>query len=159
ADAQRYAPFPLDQFQPKRMLGAGGFGAVFLCQDRYMQADVVVKSLHHTDMVRSADEAFAEARVLRQLSQAFRGSVEKLQARLPALLKKAANPRIDEGWPGWNARLARLRAEAKKPAQMTVALLGTMGSGKSTLINTLVGAEVLATKGAGEACTAVPCEL
>jgi len=64
--------------------------------------------------------------------KAFRDSVEQLQTRLPDLLKKAANPRLDEGWPGWNTRLTSLRSEAEKPAQMTVALLGTMGSGKST---------------------------
>jgi len=91
--------------------------------------------------------------------QAFCGFVDNVQSRLPSLLRRAACPRLNEGWSGWSKRLDRLRGDAKEPAHVTVALLGTMGSGKSTLINTLLGAEVLATKDAGEACTAVPCEL
>jgi tetratricopeptide (TPR) repeat protein len=68
-EPQKYTPFPLHQYQPKRILGAGGFGAVFLCQDRYMRAEVVVKGLYNTDMERSLEDAFAEAHVLRHLSR------------------------------------------------------------------------------------------
>jgi formylglycine-generating enzyme required for sulfatase activity/serine/threonine protein kinase len=68
-EPQKYAPFPLHQYQPKRILGAGGFGAVFLCQDRYMRAEVVVKGLHNAEMERSLEEAFSEAHTLRYLSR------------------------------------------------------------------------------------------
>ncbi len=68
-EPHKYAPFPLHEYQPKRILGAGGFGAVFLCQDTYMQAEVVIKGLYNTDMERSLADAFREAHVLRHLSR------------------------------------------------------------------------------------------
>jgi serine/threonine protein kinase len=66
-DARQYALFPRSRYQAKAILGAGGFGAAFLCVDQFMQADVVVKSLHDGDFDRSADEVFAEARILRKM--------------------------------------------------------------------------------------------
>ena len=33
-DSQRFAPFPMQRYQPKQILGAGGFGTAFLCHDR-----------------------------------------------------------------------------------------------------------------------------
>jgi hypothetical protein len=38
ADAARFAPFPTYQYEPVEILGSGGFGTAFLCQDRYMQS-------------------------------------------------------------------------------------------------------------------------
>jgi tetratricopeptide (TPR) repeat protein len=32
-DPRRYAPFPLERYQPRRILGAGGFGTAVLCDD------------------------------------------------------------------------------------------------------------------------------
>jgi hypothetical protein len=89
----------------------------------------------------------------------FQHHLERILADLPPLVRRAGNSRLEECLPGWQSRFSRLADEAKEPAQVTVALLGTAGAGKSTLINTLVGEEVLATKVAGSACTAVPCEL
>jgi formylglycine-generating enzyme required for sulfatase activity/tRNA A-37 threonylcarbamoyl transferase component Bud32 len=68
-DEAHYAPFPLHQFQPRRILGAGGFGTAFLCHDQYMGCDVVIKSLHHAELERGLDMVFAEARTLLLLSR------------------------------------------------------------------------------------------
>jgi uracil-DNA glycosylase family 4 len=66
-DAQRFAPFPLQRYQVKRILGAGGFGTAFLCQDRFFNAEVVVKTLHDSGLERDINEVFREAQVLGQL--------------------------------------------------------------------------------------------
>jgi WD40 repeat protein/serine/threonine protein kinase len=66
-DPQRYEPFPLDKFEPRRILGAGGFGTAFLCRHVYEEFDVVVKTLRLEGSDRNAAEVFREARVLRQI--------------------------------------------------------------------------------------------
>ena len=66
-DSQRFAPFPIQRYQPKRILGAGGFGTAFLCHDRFLGAEVVVKTLHAANMERRQEEVFREAQVLREL--------------------------------------------------------------------------------------------
>jgi serine/threonine protein kinase len=67
-DAGRFAPFPLYRYEPRRILGAGGFGTAFLCRDHHFEEDVVVKALHAADLERGAEDVFREARVLRGLS-------------------------------------------------------------------------------------------
>jgi uracil-DNA glycosylase family 4 len=66
-DRARFAPFPFEKYQPQRILGAGGFGVAFLCRHRYLNADVVVKTLLGEDLDRGVDTVFAEAQTLRQL--------------------------------------------------------------------------------------------
>jgi len=44
-DGRKYAPFPVGKYVPQRILGAGGFGVAFLCKHKYMDAQVVVKTL------------------------------------------------------------------------------------------------------------------
>jgi tetratricopeptide (TPR) repeat protein len=65
---ERFSPFPLDRYEPRRILGAGGFGTAFLCRDVYLDSDVVVKTPHAAELVRSPEAVFREARVLHQLS-------------------------------------------------------------------------------------------
>jgi serine/threonine protein kinase/HEAT repeat protein len=67
ADARRTMPFPMGKYLPQRILGAGGFGVAFLCKHRYMDAQVVVKTLLVDDLDRDLDKVFGEAQVLRQL--------------------------------------------------------------------------------------------
>jgi formylglycine-generating enzyme required for sulfatase activity/tRNA A-37 threonylcarbamoyl transferase component Bud32 len=67
-DAGRFAPFPLHRYEPRRILGAGGFGTAVLCHDRHFDEEVVVKTLHAGDLERGLDDVFREARVLRRLS-------------------------------------------------------------------------------------------
>jgi uracil-DNA glycosylase family 4 len=69
-DRRRFAPFPVEKYQPKRILGAGAFGVAFLCRHRYLAADVVVKTLQRDDLDRGVDTVFAEAQALRQLDHA-----------------------------------------------------------------------------------------
>jgi WD40 repeat protein len=66
-DPGRFAPFPLHRYEPKRLLGAGGFGTAFLCHDHHFAEDVVVKALHTGCLARGVDELFREARVLWRL--------------------------------------------------------------------------------------------
>ena len=57
-DAKRFAPFPVGKYRPLRILGAGGFGTAFLCRHKYMNADVVVKTLHLDALGRDTDNVF-----------------------------------------------------------------------------------------------------
>ena len=64
-DSQRFAPFPMQRYQPIRILGAGGFGTAFLCHDQDRNAVVVVKTLHDATLEQNV---FREAHVLKDLS-------------------------------------------------------------------------------------------
>lgn len=66
-DPKRFATFPMGRYQPLRILGAGGFGVAFLCQHKFMDAKVVVKTLTLDSSERDADKVFSEARLLKQL--------------------------------------------------------------------------------------------
>ena len=63
-DSQRFAPFPMQRYQAKEILGAGGFGTAFLCDDRDDEEEVVVKTLNMLGMERSMTDVFREARLL-----------------------------------------------------------------------------------------------
>jgi serine/threonine protein kinase len=63
-----YAPFPLTKYQPERILGAGGFGVAFLCQHKFLDMRVVVKTLLDEALDCRVEQMFAEAEVLRQLN-------------------------------------------------------------------------------------------
>ncbi|MBY0228410.1 MAG: serine/threonine protein kinase [Gemmataceae bacterium] len=65
---ERFALFPLHRYEPKRVLGAGGFGTALLCHDRNFDTEVVVKALHADDLDRSVADVFREARLLYRLS-------------------------------------------------------------------------------------------
>jgi serine/threonine protein kinase len=67
-DARRFAPFPMGKYGPERILGAGGFGVVFLCRHKHMDMPVVVKALLLDDLDREVDNVFSEAKVLGQLN-------------------------------------------------------------------------------------------
>ena len=49
-DPGRFAPFPLDKYEPIRILGAGGFGVAFLCRHKLMKDNVVVKTLQTEEL-------------------------------------------------------------------------------------------------------------
>ncbi len=68
-DAPRFEPFPLAQYKPERILGAGGFGTVFLCADVYAnRRQVAIKTLHTADLDRRIEDVFAEAHRLQDLN-------------------------------------------------------------------------------------------
>lgn len=64
---ERFAAFPLDKYVPERILGAGGFGVVFLCRNRHSGSRVVVKALRVDGLERDVSEVFREARVVEEL--------------------------------------------------------------------------------------------
>jgi hypothetical protein len=63
-DPARFAPFPLDKYQPERILGAGGFGIAVLCRHTFQRTTVVVKSLWINALDRGIGDVFHEAQVL-----------------------------------------------------------------------------------------------
>ncbi len=66
-DPARFVPFPLDRYEPTRILGAGGFGVAFLCHHKFMRDNVVVKTLQSDELDCDVDRVFAEAQALRHL--------------------------------------------------------------------------------------------
>jgi len=67
AAPKRFAPFPLDKYEAERIIGAGGFGVVFLCKQKRSQARVVIKALRTDDLERSVQDLFQEAAALEQV--------------------------------------------------------------------------------------------
>jgi tetratricopeptide (TPR) repeat protein len=66
-EPRRFAPFPIDKYEPQRILGAGGFGVAFLCRHRNSGVPLVVKALAADDLDRDISQVFAEARILEEL--------------------------------------------------------------------------------------------
>jgi serine/threonine protein kinase len=66
-DAARFAPFPIDKFEPEKILGAGGFGVAFLCRNRHSGAHVVIKTLRRDGLDRDLGDVFREAQTLEAL--------------------------------------------------------------------------------------------
>ncbi len=66
-DPERFEPFPLDRYTLKKILGAGGFGTVFLCHDDYLNTPVVIKALHQATLERDTQNIFREAQILQTL--------------------------------------------------------------------------------------------
>jgi serine/threonine protein kinase/F0F1-type ATP synthase assembly protein I len=67
-DPERFGLFPLDRYEPERILGAGGFGIVFLCRNRLSKARMVVKSLRTDELERDLSAVLQEAGALEQLN-------------------------------------------------------------------------------------------
>jgi tRNA A-37 threonylcarbamoyl transferase component Bud32 len=67
-DAKRYAPFPINNYKPNRILGAGGFGIVFLCKHAALGDHIVVKALRTDNLDGEADRLFDEAQILLKLN-------------------------------------------------------------------------------------------
>ncbi len=65
-DPTCFSPFP-DRYEAERILGAGGFGVVFLCRHRHSRARLVVKAIHAEALGRTLDAVFEEAAVLEEL--------------------------------------------------------------------------------------------
>lgn len=66
-DPKRFEPFPISRYKPKRILGAGGFGTAFLCHDQFFNSEVVVKTLHDTEIESNMAKVFNEAQILKGL--------------------------------------------------------------------------------------------
>jgi tetratricopeptide (TPR) repeat protein len=66
-DAEAFEPFPFARYEPLRILGAGGFGTTFLCQDRPAGERVVIKALRPDSLDRDPGVLFNEMRALQEL--------------------------------------------------------------------------------------------
>lgn len=59
-DADAFEPFPLERYEPQRIVGAGGFGVTFLCKARDRDARVVVRALRTDSLERDINVVFRE---------------------------------------------------------------------------------------------------
>ena len=73
-DLAEYQPFDWLRDELVAVVGAGGFGTVFHCRDRFdldadngKPIDVAIKTLHHDGLDRTVDVVFREARTLERL--------------------------------------------------------------------------------------------
>jgi serine/threonine protein kinase len=66
-DAARFAPFPLERYEPQKILGAGGFGVAFFCRNTRSGGRVVIKTLRSDGLDRDMNEVFGEAQALEEL--------------------------------------------------------------------------------------------
>ena len=66
-DRKRFEPIPVVKYIPKKILGAGGFGVVFLCEHREMKSKLAVKSLMLEKLGGDPDRVLDEARIVGQL--------------------------------------------------------------------------------------------
>jgi tetratricopeptide (TPR) repeat protein len=64
-DPERFEPFSFSRYAPERLLGAGGFGAVYLCRCSSTGRRVVIKALLSEGQARPAQDLFREAEALR----------------------------------------------------------------------------------------------
>jgi TPR repeat protein/serine/threonine protein kinase len=65
--SDHYSLFPQDRYEPETILGAGGFGIVFLCRHRFAKSRIVIKALRAEEIDRNLEDVFAEARALDEL--------------------------------------------------------------------------------------------
>jgi TPR repeat protein/serine/threonine protein kinase len=65
--SEHYGLFPQDRYEPETILGAGGFGIVFLCRHRFSRARIVIKALRVEELDRNLEDVFAEASALEEL--------------------------------------------------------------------------------------------
>src|SRR5262249_23634036 len=67
-DPGRFAAFPGGDYEPVRILGAGGFGVTFLCRLKLSGGLVAVKALAADDLDRDAGTVMREAAALDELN-------------------------------------------------------------------------------------------
>jgi serine/threonine protein kinase len=63
-DPARFAPFPLDKYEPEKILGAGGFGVTFLCRHKLSRGQVALKALFAEELDREVSKVLEEASTL-----------------------------------------------------------------------------------------------
>ncbi len=67
-DPTHFARFPMEKYPAEKILGAGGFGVVFLCQHQYLRRKVAIKTYYCDDLARKFENIFNEAQILSQLN-------------------------------------------------------------------------------------------
>ena len=120
-DPKRFEPFPISRYKPKSLLGAGGFGAAFLCHDQFLNSAVVVKTLHDTEIESNMAKVFNEAQILKKLHHPAIISVEDCGY---ADLTKMARPYIVmEYFPGLSLEKFIQERGIITPEEMTLVAL------------------------------------
>ena len=66
-DADAFEPFPFARYEPFRLLGAGGFGTTFLCQERTTGERVVLRALRPENLDRDLGSVFRDLGAVRDL--------------------------------------------------------------------------------------------
>lgn len=73
--------------------------------------------------------------------------VLEIDETLKKLVAECSSVRLADYWPGWYSDLLKLREQSERFEDVVISLLGGMRTGKSTLINALVGVNILPTGG------------
>jgi serine/threonine protein kinase len=76
-DAERWAPFPMKQYELQRLAGADAFGTLFRCFHRESGSGVVVRALRTEDLDRPVADVFAR---LAQLSKFQHRAILRVRA-------------------------------------------------------------------------------
>jgi len=92
------------------------------------------------------------------LAQYTEALTEKLKTVIAAFKKKENDPQLETLFAKWEKQLAEMQASAAEGETVSVALLGGTGAGKSTLINTLLGEDLLPTH-SFRTCTSAAVEI
>src|SRR5262245_20577716 len=67
-EPETFEPFPFSRFEPQRLLGAGGYGASYLCKDRSAGGrEVVVKALRLDGLDQDAQAILRDAKTVQDL--------------------------------------------------------------------------------------------
>ncbi len=132
----KFAPFPLSEYEPKRIVGAGGFGAAFLCHEPHMDQHVVVEALHESELDRRLTDVFGEAKVLLQLSRTHPVIIGVQRCSYADLAAKARPYIVMDYFPGVSLQnyLDRLKTPLglALPDFLAVALPAARGMPRST---------------------------
>ncbi len=91
-------------------------------------------------------------------SRSLQLRIKEVHDELRELVKDRGNERLRELWRDWDPRLQDIIHEAKQRPEVAISLVGGMGTGKSTLLNAIIGACVLPVN-AMKACTSAICEV
>ncbi len=99
----RFAAWPATKYQVERILGAGAFGVAFLCEDTYLDHQVVIKTFEAAGIDRDVATVFREARILRDLRNPgiihleTCGFVDEVRKQRPYLVDRALRRQLDPG--------------------------------------------------------------
>ncbi len=92
------------------------------------------------------------------LAQYTEALTDKLSAVIHTFRKKESRPELEGLFGRWEKQLTQMRSYAEEGENVSIALLGGTGAGKSTLINTLLGADLLPTH-SFRTCTSAAVEI
>jgi GTPase SAR1 family protein len=69
--------------------------------------------------------------------------IGEVRAKMGTVLRNTEYPRLRELWAEWEKRLDQIVVKSREDPKVSIALVGGVGAGKSTLINALIEADLL----------------